>query len=273
MLIIGDVAKDSPSRIFREYSALATYLGNGLREAGISKVEVVVAKDLDHIAKLINDKELDVYFGNTVNAVIVSRQTGALPILRQWKRGAAESYSVFLVKPDSGITELEQLAGKVISFQAPHSGAGYLLPRAFLQEMGFTLTRLETPASALPPTEIGYINTTGERTSIELLSTGVVEATVVGDAAYQMLPLKLKDAVDIISQTEPLPKNLVYVRPDFDPQLAVKISEILASMHQTQEGTNVLREMRGTSKFDAIPTESEKALVELENLLDRVSGK
>jgi len=189
VLTIGDVAKDSPSRIFKEYSALATYLEKGLQEAGVTKVEVVVAEDLNDIVRLVNSRELDVYFGNTSNAVTVARQTNALPILRQWKRGTADSYSVFLVKHDSGITTLDQLLGNVISFQAPHSGAGYLLPRAFLQEMDFTMQRLEKPNSSVGSTEIGYINSSGERTSIELLSSGQVEATVVGEAAYRMLPL------------------------------------------------------------------------------------
>lgn len=273
VLTIGDVAKDSPSRIFKEYSALAAYLGAGLQEAGIAKVEVVVAKDLDDIAKMVNQGELDVYFGNTVNAVMVARQTGALPILRQWKRGAAESYSVFLVKSDSGITDLNQLVGSVISFQAPHSGSGYLLPRAFLQELGFSLTRLESPDYEPGPAKIGYINTTGERTSIELLSTRRVEATVVGDAAYRMFPFDLKESLDIIAQSQTLPKNLVYVRPGFDPQLTDKISEIMTGMHRTEEGRKVLLEMKKTTKFDLIPPASGKELVELKNLLDRVSSK
>ena len=182
-ITIGDVAKDSPSRIFKEYSALAAYLGSRLENAGVEKVEVAVAKDLEKLALLVNNGELDVFFGNTVNATLVGRQADALPILRQWKRGTAESYSVFLVKRDSGITALDQLVGNVISFQAPHSGAGYLLPRAFLQEMGFTLTRIDTPDTIPEPEQIGYINTTGERTSLELLSTGRVQATVVGEAA------------------------------------------------------------------------------------------
>ena len=63
------------------------------------------------------------------------------------------------------------------------------------------------------------------------------------------------------------------MRPGFDPQLADKISEIMTGMNRTGEGKLVLLEMKKTAKFDAIPLGSESELVDLEALLDRVSGK
>lgn len=88
-----------------------------------------------------------------------------------------------------------------------------------------------------------------------------------------MLPSDLKETVTIISQTENLPKNLVYVRQGIDPHVTNMIIEIMTGMHLTEEGQNVLVDMRKTTKFDSIPESSIKDLEELENLLGLVSGE
>ncbi len=130
-LILGDVNEDVAEAV-EEMQPLADYLAANLGEFGISKGEVVVAPDMESMSELLKNGDADIYFDSPYAATVVYNQAGAVPVLRGWKDGINEYYSVIVVHQDSGIKTLDELKGQVIAFEDPGSTSGYIMPKAHL---------------------------------------------------------------------------------------------------------------------------------------------
>ena len=70
---------------------------------------------------------------------------------------------------------------------------------------------------------------------------------------------KKKSAINILAQTERVPRHFLSVRKDFAPALVDRIEKILLSMHEIEQGRRILRNTDDTTKFELLP-EGEAAM-------------
>lgn len=139
----------------------------------------------------------------------------------------------FLVRADSGITDLSQLAGKTFCRPDPLSTSGWVIPSVMLRAAGVN-----------PDTDLAQIVDAGSH-------DGVAAAVYNGDcdvgATYVDARTTIEeDYPDVMEATvviaiEPdIPNDGVQFQKDFDPELRTKIVDGLMAISQTEAGVDAL---------------------------------
>jgi phosphonate transport system substrate-binding protein len=80
-----------------------------------------------------------------------------------------------------------------------------------------------------------------------------VAAGAISDDDFARLDEQKKASLNILGQTDLLPRHLVSVRKDLPTAASDRLSQILQSMHENSEGGKILQNTDQTSKFDALP--------------------
>jgi phosphonate transport system substrate-binding protein len=177
----------------------------------------------------------------------------ALIILRRWKDGLAEYRSLIFANKSGPVSRLEDLRGKLIVFEDPGSTSGYFLPKMLLLKKGFKVTEKAGPKAKVAPGEIGYFFESTDRISIDYVLSGEAAAGAFSDDDHGALDASKKAAINVLAQSETLPRHLVSTRKDLDPAVRARLIEILLSMHLDDEGRKILQKTDNTSKFDRLP--------------------
>ncbi len=176
-----------------------------------------------------------------------------------------------MVARDGEIGNIEDLAGKIIAFEEPYSTSGFILPAGTLIKRGLTLTEVPGHDSAVASDQIGYFFSGDEENTFEALLQGKVSGGGVSNLDYELLPDELKQRIVAIDRTIEVPRQLVSVSSEMPPGLEDRISGLLTGLDQTEEGRQILSDLRNTRRFDLIPPESLPILDELKNLM-RLTG-
>ena len=103
------------------------------------------------------------------------------------------------------------------------------------------------------PPEIGFIFAYAQAKLMELVLTQQVAAGAFSDDDYANLDEMKRADVNILAQTELLPRHLVSIRKNMPPALSTLIEEILISMNEDVEGRKILQKTGDTTKFDRLP--------------------
>ncbi|KAB2854930.1 MAG: phosphate/phosphite/phosphonate ABC transporter substrate-binding protein [Anaerolineae bacterium] len=271
IISVGDIS-DNPTEKIAIYQALADYLGSHLAEFGIGAGEVRIAPDMPGMAAMLANGQLDIYFDSPYPAIIVSNQSGATPVLRRWKGGVEEYHTVIFARADSGLASLEDLKGKAVAFDEPFSTSGYLLPRAFLIEAGFTTTEISNPETGVGAEEIGYVFSGEDQNTIEWVLSGRTAAGVTDHLSYAEIPEETRSQLVILAETENVPRQLAVVRPGLDPELQTAIVQLLMSLDEAEGGAEILQQAEETAQFDEFPQGTDAALARMRELVALVEG-
>ena len=119
---------ESPTELARKFAPLGQYLETKL---GV-KVEWTPVTDYAAAVEALVNKKVDLaWFGGFTFVQAYQRSGGKIIPLVQ--REEDEKFrSVFITDATSGITKLEDLKGKTLSFGSVSSTSGHLMPRSFL---------------------------------------------------------------------------------------------------------------------------------------------
>ena len=209
--------------------------------------------------------EVDLYFDSAHAATTVFNEAGAVPLLRRWKDGIKEYYSVFVVREDSGVDSLDDLKGQTIAFEEADSTSGYLIPRGYLLQQGYDL--IETSDSTpVTDDQIGYVFAGSEENVLAWVLQGDVTASAFNVLDYEELSEEDQAELVVIAQGDPVPRHIAVASPKMDEELRQRITELMLAAHTTEEGQAVLETFEETSQFDEFPQGAEAAMEELTNL-------
>ncbi|HSK29731.1 MAG TPA: PhnD/SsuA/transferrin family substrate-binding protein, partial [Candidatus Limnocylindria bacterium] len=137
---LGLVSEINRSGVEDNFRDLARYLGRRLSSTTAIEGRVVVASTPFQMAKLLEQRRVDLYLESPYPTYVINYVHGAgRLLLRRWKGGVPEYHSLIFAKRDQGINRLEDLRGNAIAFEDPSSTSGYFLPRFFLVRAGFKL--------------------------------------------------------------------------------------------------------------------------------------
>jgi phosphonate transport system substrate-binding protein len=251
---VGLVSEINRSGVEDNFRDLARYLGRRLSSPTAIEGRVVVASTPFQMAKLLEQRKVDLYLESPYPTYVINYVHGAgRLLLRRWKGGVPEYHSLIFARRDQGINRLEDLRGNAIAFEDPSSTSGYFLPRFFLVRAGFKLiegARFDPHASKV---EVRYVFAYSQDKLLDWVLTHRVNAGAFSSDDHAALDNQKKAEIVVLAQTERLPRHLVSVRRDLAPELAGRIEKIFLGMHEDEEGRRILSRTDGTTKFDLLP--------------------
>ncbi|MBK7960575.1 MAG: phosphate/phosphite/phosphonate ABC transporter substrate-binding protein [Bdellovibrionales bacterium] len=98
------------------------------------KYEISLPQSFIAVVEAFGTKRADIAAMNSFGYVLAHKKYGAEARMTVLRHGASTYQSQFVVKADTGIKSLADLAGKRIAFVDPASATGYLLPLKTLKE-------------------------------------------------------------------------------------------------------------------------------------------
>ena len=250
-IVLADIS-DNPQKKIRRFQPLANYLAANLSD--FDRGTVKIAPDMETLIAWLKSGEVDIYVDSPYPAMLAMNGADAKPILRRWKKGQAEYFSLIFTIRDRDINSLSDLQGKTIALEQPFSTTGYMLPLGELLASGLNPIEKSLPTSSVPDNAVGYVFSEEDENSIEWLLSGKVAAAAIDNRNFEKLSPEIKEQVIVLAETEKIARNLVLVRGDLPPDKIEAISSVLLAMDQTDEGKMVLEKFSRTTKFDQIPT-------------------
>jgi phosphonate transport system substrate-binding protein len=250
---LGLVSAVNQKEIAEHFREFAHYVARKLYAPTDAAGKVVVAPTLSELAKLLTQNNVDFFMESPYPTYVVNHVHGAANLLlRRWKGGKAEYRSLIAARKDSNMSRLQDLRGKIIAFEDPESTSGYFLPKFFLQRNGFKLSQVPAENAKVPMTEVGYLFGKTQDNLIELVLSKQVAAGALSDDDYAALDNQKKANLNILAQTELLPRHLVSVRKNLAPELIQRLGRVLQTMNEDDEGRKILRSI-DTTQFDVLP--------------------
>ena len=270
LLVFGRV-QENTVRAIKDRQGFVDYIAKKLAPVGITGGRILVVDKLGQLARAIREGRVDLFHDSIVPTMVLSKWSGSVPILRQWKYGEAEYSSVILAKKDSGINTLSDLKGKVVAFDEPHSTSAHILPRMLLAENNLKLVQVIAPGEAKPDAA-GFVYGS-DGSSPNFLITGRVDAAATSFREFEELRPEVKKTLKVIGRTRSVPRLLISVRKDLDSKIVTALREVLLSMDKDSEGQAVLKKQQRTAKVDEIPPVSLQHLKDIERFIFSTLGK
>jgi phosphonate transport system substrate-binding protein len=248
------VAETHRKEIEEHFRDFARYVARRLSSDAEIEARVVTAPTPFEMAKLLEQRRVDFYMESAYPTYVINfvHGNGRL-LLRRWKGGLTDYYSLIFTKRNSGIKRVEDLKGKTIVFEDAGSTSGYLLPKLYLARRGLKLKEKRGFSVDSEPTDVSYVFAYTQDKVIDWVLTQHAAAGAFSNDDHAALDEKRKADIAVLAQTERLPRHLVSVRSDLAPALASRLEAILLAMHEDAEGRKILQKTDNTAKFDLLP--------------------
>lgn len=251
-LVLGRVSQD-PVKTLPRLQMLSAYLVDRLAPLGITGSAAVVARSNAEMVALLRSGEVDVVSETVMSAFRYADEAGAHPLMREWKRGVSSYRSVLFTRVGSGIDTIDDLRGRVIAFEDRGSTSGFLIPMALLREHGLEAVELPAPGIAPPPGKVGFVFVGTEINITAWVNRGMVDAGALNDGDWEDVertPNGLKDQLTVFHQSPVIPRSVLLVRGDMDPDLRDGLQRVLAGMEHDVAAEEVLDTYYGVARYD-----------------------
>ncbi len=268
-LVIGRVS-DKPTKHYKRLKPMVDYAASYMKDLGIEKGSVLMAKDNQQLIQYLKEGKIDWVTETPVSALIFHRKTGAEIILRRWKKGVPDYYTLFFTRRDSGIESIKDLKGKRMAFEDLGSTTAYFVPVAVLKSVGLKLVKLSSPREKPPSDKVGYAFSGGEINLSSWVHKGLADAGAFSNLDWEDdddTPPVFKKDLKVFYQTKPFPRSLELVRRDLNPKIKKRLREILLKSSDDPKARRVLRSYDKTTRFDEIVGEVRRGLDELSQYL------
>jgi phosphonate transport system substrate-binding protein len=270
LAIIGGDPKSAVPKV----EAMASYLAENLRGAGIERWEAIVAQDNGEIIELLRSGHVDLVSQTAFSAMQYVDQAGAEILAREWKSGVSEYRTLFITDKDSPIRSVADLKGRRLAVENPDSTTAFLLPMSMLIEAG--LNPKESHLSQLPdPDTINYTFSGDETNTATMVARGIADAGVISDVDWNSItrtPEPLKARLRVFAESEPLVRSLILVRGDLSADLKAAIKTALFAMHESVPGKATLEKYYKVGKYDEVPTSVVAQLDRIRRMLPKLSA-
>jgi phosphonate transport system substrate-binding protein len=253
-LSLGMVSETHRKEIEEHFREFVRYTGRKLNSGAEIEAKVVTASTPFELVRLLEQRRVDFYMESAYPTYVINIVHGAGKLLlRRWKSGLADYYSVIFTRRNGGLKRLEDLQGKTMVFEDAGSTSGYLLPKLYLLRRGLKLTEKGRFSPNTLATDVGYFFSYSQHKLVDAVLSKQADAGAFSNDDFSSLDEKKKGDIAILAQTERLPRHLLSVRSDLAPALVGRLEAILLGMHEDAEGRKILQKADGTTKFDALP--------------------
>jgi phosphonate transport system substrate-binding protein len=236
VLRISSIPEEAATEQVRKLKPLADYLS---RETGM-KVIFTPVNDYPAAVEALVNKKIDLVWlgGSTFVQAKIRSKNAVVPLLQ--RQEDTDFKSVFITRLGSGITKLEDLKGKTVSFGSPSSTSGHLMPRKFLMEVGLEPER--------DFKRIAYSK--AHDAAIAAVASGQVDAAAIDITVWQKFVSEQRVDTTKVAVFHTTPGFYNYnwtVHQDMPKALQEKIvSAFLKLSPSTPEGQEILKLNRAT---------------------------
>jgi phosphonate transport system substrate-binding protein len=260
---VGSVSARPGERIAR-LTPLADYLAAKLGATDVVRGHVVVADSVFEMAKLIEQGAVDVYFGDPLSAAAVEH---LVPLGTQLACSPQTTQSVLFVRKNGGAAELELLRGKIVAFETPVSGFGYLLAKFALSTKGARLQRRDAASDPVDTGMVGYVFSGDDENTAVWVLRGKAPAGAMRSDRYEKLAANRSDALREIYRSESLPAEVAAVRSTLPASGATRLLSALQESDGDPAGRELMRTLTGSTACEPLPAEAVSILKSIEPFL------
>ncbi|MEO6410295.1 MAG: putative selenate ABC transporter substrate-binding protein [Burkholderiaceae bacterium] len=244
VLRVTAIPDESPTELARKFAPLGKYLESRLG----MKVEWTPVTDYAAAVEALVNRKIDLAWFGGFTFVQASVRSGGKVIPLVQREEDASFKSVFITSKGSGITRLEDLKGKTLSFGSQSSTSGHLMPRSFL-----------LAAKIDPDRDLKRVSFSGAHdATIAAVASGKVDAGALNISVWNKFleDKKVDPAEVVVFYTTPSYYDYNWsVHADTPAALREKIAKAFTDLNaSTPEGAELLKTQRAT-KF--IPTQFE----------------
>lgn len=170
--------------------------------------------------------DFDFTYMNPLHLILSNKKVGYLPLVRDHGRSL---YGVLVVKVDSGIDDVSQLAGKTVAFPAPRALGATILIKQELEDV----YGIRTLSLYVKTHDSVYLNV--------LLGT-----TAAGGGVQQTLnrqPLKYRSALKVIHKTKEFPTHPIGVLATVPEYVVTAVTAALLKLGSSPGGMKLLEKI------------------------------
>ncbi len=264
-LVLGRISS-SPDKQYPKLEALNAYVVRQLAaDTPIRASAVVVAEDIDHMARLLREGKVDYLSETAFTALQLEKLRLADIFLHEWKNGVATYATLILARKD-GIASLAELRGRRLAFEDPDSMSGFFLPYAFLTTSGLTLRAADDPKLKLDRQAVSYSFAGGETSILAQIVRRHADAGVISNTRWSnnaKIPPAFRRDLKVIGQTKPTVRSLMLTRRGLDGALKERLAAILLAMPHHPDGKAALKTYFKVGRYQKLSPET---LAQLEDL-------
>ncbi len=239
--IFGVHPLHNPQRLYKVFNPLMSYLSKN-----IDGVEFKLEASRNYAAfdKKLAAKHFDFSLPNpfqTVNAMDNGYDVIA-------KMGDDENFKgIIIVRKDSQIERLEDLIGNIVSYPAPTALAATMMPQYFMAVNGIDVNK---------DLDNRYVGSQESAIMNVFVGDSIAAATWPPPwTALKKENKQLAEQLIVQWQTPPLINNAIVARKNISTSVKEKVAWLLANLHKSAEGMNILNPME-LSQFEVATNES-----------------
>jgi len=226
VLIFGVHPLHNPQRLYEIYNPLIEYLNRNL--PGIT-ITLEASRSYEEFDKKLYSRHFHFALPNpyqTINALQHGYRVFA-------KMGEDDKFrGIIIVRKDSGINEVADLKGKVVSFPAPTALAATMMPLYFLHTHGIDANH-----------DIQRLFSGSQESSIMNVYLGKSAAGSTWPPPWQAFMernAQIAAELEVKWETPPLVNNGLVARDDVSQDVVDKVQALLVAMHTHEEGRQLL---------------------------------
>lgn len=241
---VTTIPEEAASEQIRKFGPMVKYLERTLG----TKVEFVPVSDYPAAVEALVNKQVDMVWFGGFTFVQAKLRSGDKIVPLVQREEDTQFRSVFITQKGSGITKLEDLKGKQVSFGSASSTSGHLMPRSFLLDAGIE-----------PERDFRRVAFSGAHdATIASVVSGRVDAAALDITVWRKFVSENKvdtSKVDVFYTTPPYFNYNWSVHADMPAAQREKVAQALLALNtDNAEGKEVLGLARATRY---VPTQAE----------------
>ena len=231
-LRVAVAAMVSPQETFVYYEELLNYIG---KQIGY-EIILIQRKTYSEVNELFQKRLIELAFVCSGPYATGKQKYAFEGLATPIVRGKPFYQSYLIVQKNSSYNSLENLRGKVFAFTDPDSNTGTLVPRYWLSQLN------ETSASFFNRT----IYTYSHDNSILAVAKGLVDGATVDGHKWEFFNVKnpyFTSKTRVIKKSDYFGSPPLVASSMLDSKLKSRIQEAILTMHNTDEGKIILKNL------------------------------
>jgi phosphonate transport system substrate-binding protein len=199
----------NPRLMYLKYQPLVDYLSATTGETW----ELLITPSYDNTIEVLCTGQVDLAYLAPYTYLRAHDTCGVVPLVRLNTGGKATYRSLILVKSDSSVRRLRDLAGKRFAFGSPMSTSSHLVPRAMLGDAGLR-----------PGVDYSCLYFLHHERAVRILLLGEADACGVRDiVGEKFTPQPLR----VLARSEEIPNFPLVLAPGSPPELRDTLLRVL----------------------------------------------
>lgn len=251
VLVLGRIS-DDPQAHYEQLQPLLDYVVARMHDVGITEGRILMARDPQQMASYLRRGRVDWVTETSGTAVALGQRSGARPLLLTERNGVRQYQTVFFVRRDSPIQQLQGLRGHRLALQNTASTSAYLVPVMTLLQQGLAPQILAGVWDVPGRDSVGYVFARSELNIATFVHKGMVEAGAVSSVDWndeRRVPAAFRRDFRELLRTEPYPRAVEMVRADLDPAVRERLRDVLLQAASDPQAQGALHRFFGTSGF------------------------